>query len=434
MFIADPDWGWSRDAIIDLLSAGFDEKLPGRLTYRLRSLAWVVLRPLAEDPNPSPVDETPDPERSGSLVIRRFASKDESAREMDLTTLAKNTTRGRAMDAVFQYARWVRLCAEAERAARSEPAKGFDEMPEVREVLDAHLDLSHEPTRTIRSVYGRHLTWLAWLDWNWLEANLGRILPMADTDYAFFRAAWSSFVVFNWPNLALFRALKGCYRKAIQHLGKDIIPRHSVKSPEDALAEHLMIYYWQGALELGGDDHLLDDFYASASNAVRGHAIWFVGSSVAGWKDETQPEVFGRLQSLFGGRVEAARSVASPDAFSAELGNFGTWFTSEKFDERWSLQTLLAALQLSKKTVAEMDVIKRLRDMCPRYPVECVACLRLMAEGDQEGWILIGVEDDARTILRLALDANSPEGSHSARRLIEWLIGRGQPGFRTLLA
>ena len=45
-----------------------------------------------------------------------------------------------------------------QRAAKS-PA-GFDEMPEVREVLEAHLDVSHEPTRTIRSVYGDHLTML----------------------------------------------------------------------------------------------------------------------------------------------------------------------------------------------------------------------------------------------------------------------------------
>jgi hypothetical protein len=139
-------------------------------------------------------------------------------------------------------------------------------MPEVREVLEAHLDLSCEPTRTIRSVYGDHLTLLAWLDWNWLEANLGRILPMADADYPFFSAAWRSFVVFNSPNTRLFRAMTGCYRKAIEHLGKDIFPRHSVKSPEDALAEHLMAYYWQGALEFGGADPLLDDFFALASD------------------------------------------------------------------------------------------------------------------------------------------------------------------------
>jgi hypothetical protein len=116
-FVADPDWGWSRDAIIDLLTSGFDEKLPGRFTSDLRSMVWTVLRPLAEDPNPAPADEIPDPERSGSLV-RRFAQKDERAREADLTSLSINTTRGRAMHAVFKYARWVRLSTDRSKGVR----------------------------------------------------------------------------------------------------------------------------------------------------------------------------------------------------------------------------------------------------------------------------------------------------------------------------
>jgi hypothetical protein len=431
-FVADPDWGWSRGAIIDVIEAGFDEKLPGQFTPDLRTLVWTMLRRLTEDPNPTVADETPDPERSG-LLVRRFAQKDERAREADLTSLSINTTRGRAMHAVFKYAKWVRNSIEKERAAHNESPAGFDEMPEVREVLEAHLDRGHEPTRTVRSVYGDHLAMLAWLDWKWLEEHLGRILPMDAADYPFFRAAWTSFVVFNWPNTRLFRAMTGCYRKAIEHLGKDILPRHSVKSPEDALAEHLMAYYWQEALEFGDADRLLDDFYVLASDAVRGHAMWFVGISVAGWKDEAPPEVYGRLQNLFGRRLEAAGGAASPDAFSAELSNFGFWFTSEKFEERWSIETLLAALQLSKKTAPEMYVVKRLSDLCPKYPAECVSCLRLMIEGDKEGWVLIGAEGDARTLLKRALDSNNPEGSSSARRLIEWLIAKGQFGFRDLL-
>lgn len=162
--------------------------------------------------------------------------------------------------------------------------------------------------------------------------------------------------------------------------------------------------------------------------------MWYVGISVAGWKDEAPAEVYGKLQGLFGRRLEAARSAASPEAFNAELGNFGYWFTSQKFDERWSLETLLAALQLSKKTASEMGVVKRLSELCPRYPVECVSCLRLMIEGDKDGWVLIGVEGDARTLLKFALESDDPEGSLSARRLIEWLIAKGQFGFRALLS
>lgn len=434
IMVADPDWGWSRDAIIDLISAGFDNNLDGRLTLDLRRMVWSALRPLTDDPNPTLADETPDPQKSAPPVVQRISDGDNRAREADLTSISINTTRGRAMRAVFDYARWVRIGIDAERKADDASAIGLEAIPEVREVLDAHLDVGREPTRTIRSVYGDRLTVLAWLDWNWLETNLGRILPLADADYAFFSAAWSSFVVFNKANTGLLRALTERYRKAIHHLGKDIIPRHSLKSPEYALAEHLMIYYSLGALEPGGADQLLDDFYALASNEVRGHAIWFIGTSVAGSNEDPPYEVFVRLQNLFSKRLESAQNAASPDAFSSELVNFGHWFTSKKFDERWSIETLLAALRLSKKTSPEMNVVKRLSEICPRYPVECVSCLRSIIEGDREGWIILGVEADARGVLRQALDSNNPDASLFARRLIEELISKGQFGFRTLLS
>jgi hypothetical protein len=429
LLVADPDWGWSRDAIIDLLSAGFDQKLKGRFTLELRDRVWSALRPLTNDPHPSPADEVRDPKQSESPVVRRFAASDERAREMDFATFSINTTRGRAMHAVFSYARWVRL----EMEAKGEKPAGLEVMPEVREVLEEHLDVNHEPAQTIRSVYGDHLTLLAWLDWNWLEANIDRILPMDEADYPYFKAAWRSFIVFNQPNTSLFRVLTERYRKAVHHLGKDVLPRHQVKSPEEALADHLMVFYWLAALEFGAADRLLDDFYAHASDEIRGHAMWFIGISVAGWDDKAPPEIFVRLQDLFRRRLEAATSAASAEAFESELSNFGFWFTSQKFDERWSMDTLLAVLRLCKKATSEMDVMKRLAEVCPSYPVECVASLRLIIEGDKEGWILIGVEGDARALLKEALRSNVPEASFAATRLIEELIAKGQFGFRTLL-
>jgi hypothetical protein len=434
LMVADPDWGWSRDAIIDLMTAGFGKDVEGRLSLALRPMVWNVLRPLTDDPNPSLESEMPDPEKSGSPMLKKLQGRDERAREPDLTSISINTTRGRAMHAVFEYARWVRLCSDAERTNPEEPSVDLGAMPEVREVLEAHLDVAQEPTRTIRSVYGDHLTLLAWLDWTWLQANVARILPLAEADYPFFSAAWRSFVVFNSPNTTLLGVLIPCYRKAVDRLGRDVLPRHSVRSPEDALAEHLMAYYWLGALDIGGPDQLLDAFFAQASNQVRGHAIWYIGISAAGWKDEAPPEVFVRLQSLFDRRLAAATNAPAADDFGGELANFGHWFTSEKFDESWSVRTLLAALRLSKKILPEMDVMTRLDEICPRYPVESVECLRLIIEGDKEGWILLGVEDGARAILRQVLASNHPEGALAARRLVEELIAKGNFGFRSLLA
>jgi hypothetical protein len=304
-------------------------------------------------------------------------------------------------------------------------------MPEVRDVLGAHLDIGKEPTLTIRSVYGQSLPSLAALGWDWLRENLNRILPPEDEDR--FTTAWESFVTFDQPNTILLTLLELAYQRAVKRIGQPGLLRHPI-SPEVRLAQHLMVYYWVGKLDFDTEDGLIDGFYAVASDDLRGHATWFIGTSIAHWGDEAPPEAYERLRKLIERRVEAARLAPSADNFTKELSNFGYWFVSGKFEERWALDTLLSVLRLTKKTESEMAVVKRLAEICPPYPVECVSCLRLMIEGDRERWLLVGVEDDARQLLRLALDSNRPEAALPARRLVEDLIAKGHFGFRTLLS
>jgi len=305
-------------------------------------------------------------------------------------------------------------------------------MPEVQEVLDRHLDLSLEPTLTIRSVYGQDLSWFAALDWEWFRANVARILPFGRSDSAYFDAAWESFVVFNQPNDSLLRELMPAYRRAVAEIGEARMTR-SPASPDDSLADHLMVYYWRGHLKFEGEDRLLEDFYTYAPDRLRGHAMWFIGRSASGWAEEAPPEVFERLRSLMDRRLHSAEQSASPVAFARELANFGWWFTSNKFGDGWSIETLLRVLRLTKKTEAEMDVVKRLAELCSAYPIECVACLGLMVEGDRDDWVLIGVEEDARQTIKIALESSRPDAVMAARRLVEYLIARGQYGFRSLL-
>jgi hypothetical protein len=170
-----------------------------------------------------------------------------------------------------------------------------------------------------------------------------------------------------------------------------------------------------------------------ASDDLRGHATWFIGTSVAKWGDEAPPETYERLRRFIERRFEAARSAASPDTFAKELSNFGYWFVSGKFEEAWALTTLLNILMLTKKTESEIAVVKRLVELGARYPAECVSCLRLMVEGDRDRWLLIGVESDAQELLRLALDSNLAEVVLPTKRLVEELIGKGHFQFRTLL-
>jgi hypothetical protein len=56
-----------------------------------------------------------------------------------------------------------------------------------------------------------------------------------------------------------------------------------------------------------------------------------------------------------------------------------------------------------------------------------------MVEGDNDRWMLVGIESDAMNLLRTALNSNNPEATQAARRLVEELIARGHFAFRRLL-
>lgn len=405
LMVADPDWGWTRDAIIDLVTAGFDDT-PGKLACRDRSLIWQAIRPLTDDPNPPLQSET--------------------GANFDPTDLSINSTRGRALYAVVRYAWWVRGCVEA----AGQPSPTFDAMPEVREVLDAHLDPSTEPGVMARAVYGQSIPSFAGLDWDWLRLNLCRILPEDEADDPRFVAAWESFVSFAQPHPALLPLLTPAYRRAANRIGKPGLVRHPI-SPDVRLSEHLMLYYWWGKLEFEDDSGILDTFYAVASDKLRSHALWFIKNLLG--QTGAPPEAYERVQRLMERRLATAKVAPSPDEFSEELANFGYWFASGKFEERWAVKTLLSTLRLTRKVYGDRNVMSRLVELSLRYPVECIECLRHIIEGDRERWVMVLAEATAREVLRVGLESNNPLAVLAARRLVQDVIALGYFEFRTLL-
>ena len=412
LFTNDPDWGWTRDSILSLLTAGFEEN-PGKLLPEHRVVVWKALRPLTEDSSLSP-----DQEKS---------------EQFDPAFLAINSTRGRAFEAAIQYAHWVRGATRSPGNDKDWKSRTFADMPEVKEVLEERLDIAKEPTLTVRSIFGRHLQTLAGLDWSWLEAQVSRIFPLGSDTLLRFHAAWDSYVTHWQPHGLLLPLLRRQYCWAVENIAVGKSSRQQTAA-DHSLGQHLLAYFWWGELDFGEADHLLDDFYEKASDSLRGQTMWFIGTSVSHWDDKTPPEAYERLRALAERRIKAAGQAQTLEGFAQELAGFGWWFTSKKFTDDWSLRTLLVVLRLTKKTQSEMDVVKRLVELCSKYPSECIACLHLMVEGDRDGWLLVGVEKDAKEAIRLALNSSNPESVTAAQRLAEHLIAKGNVGFRDLIS
>ena len=402
----DPDWEWTRKAIADLVSEGFETGSEARMPFELRFRVWDVLAPITEDEEPTPEYEA----RYGGT-------------NMDPATLSINTTRGVAMHAVVRYANWVR--EEKEAAGEGHGlVYWFDEMPEARQILDRRLDPQVEPSAAVHSVYGWRFPQLSWLDGEWAARNVERIFPAQPAQRAIRAATWGAFVAFNRPHPHTFEVLESEYRRSVELLCSSPSGRWMSARPDERLAEHLVTFYWWGILGLEQSGALLPRFFANAAGELRGRALDFVGISLHRMGGNMPPETLDRLRRLWEHRLYPHPEEA-PLA-REEAAAFGWWFASAKFDDSWSLGQLKLVLPQAHDIAAYDLVLERLASLAADMPADVVDCLRLILEGDTEGWRTFTFQGVQRRILRAALRSGDSKAREIAEDVINRLGARGQ--------
>jgi hypothetical protein len=371
-------------------------------------MVWNILCTLTDDPEPTLEYE----EKYGGS-------------NMDPATLSINTIRGKALHAVFEYALWIRRCLEKESDIEK-LEKGFEEMPEVREVLEKHLNIDQDPALSIRSIYGECFPWLVLLDSKWAERNTCRIFPLREQEQSYFDAVWNTYVAFCYPYDKVLEILREQYLHAIKRIGaKDRIA--AFYDPDNHLAEHLMTFYLRGKIEF--DDFLFTEFWSKAPDSLRGHAIEFIGQALKATEKPISEEIINRLKALWVKRIESAKN--SPEDNVKEMAAFGWWFASGEFDAEWAIKQLHEVLEQIKKVEIADEVLAKLAAIAESYPLQAVECLRFIAEGDKEGWLISANSNDAKKILKVALD--NPASEREAKKTINYLGSRGFHDFRELL-
>jgi hypothetical protein len=413
----DPGWGWTRGAIADLLYSGFEQR-DAECPFVLRTEAFTVLEPLTDDPEPTPEYEA------------RYGGSN-----MDPATLSLNTTRGKAMHALVRYGLWVRRHLGAEGSETTT----FTEMPEVPRVLDLHLDPAIDPALAVRAVYGQWFPWLVTLDRSWSEHNVPRIFPHEPGTEALLDAAWSTYMRFCQPFDVVLEVLRSEYGRAVERI-RARTADDSPDGPNQRLAEHLMVFYWRGRLDLE-QDGLISRFYQVAPGALRGHSLSFTGRSLRNTTDQVPAHIISRLKALWEWRLRSAADSGSPGSYAAELAAFGWWFVCPQFDSQWLLMNLHEALRLLAQTdplervrlEPQRDAVKRLADLTPNAPVVVVRCLGYLVESDREGWRISHWRETALTILDTAIKSGDTSAREEAIQLADRLVARGFYGFREVI-
>lgn len=398
---------WAADAALELIRDGMAKSDSG-LTIEHREAVWRVISQLTDDPEPTPSHEQESLESTE-----------------DALTLSLNTTRGKAMHALMVYIVWVTRSLRDD--ASTSPDTGLlIHAPEAAEALEQHLDLDQDPSLAIRAVYGRCFPWLVAVDREWSSRYASAIFARDPGLRRYWDAAWSSYLTTDTLNRNVFQILNAEYRHAVALLGSESAVKGARLNPEERLAQHMMLLYLNGDLELE-DGSLLVDFYARASDGVRAHALDFVGR-ISG-NDGFTEKMRSRAVFLWDARLAEAR--AEPENHKEEIKAFGWWTGSQGFDQKWTVDNLESALEFGVGVDVQHKVAQFLAEVAPKWPTKAVRCLRYLIKSDKEGWGVYAWRESARSVLSTGLE--NEESQELTKQVIGELLALGHFDYRDLL-
>jgi len=393
LYIGDPDWVGARQSVVELLAAGLDENVDHGICIDQRKFVWTIIEPLTQDPDPTP--------------------------ENDMNEISSWSIRIKAIDAVIRYALWIR------RHNKNLQEKGFDVMPEVREVLNEHLDASKEPSLSVRSIYGQWFPWLVSLDEGWANEKASMIFPLEEPQRKFFHAAWDDYIIYCAPYDGVFEILREQYALAVDLLAS----KTGIEDADKDLVRQLMVFYYRGKLELTDPQGLFAQFWLKTLPGLRAIALEFIGRSLKQIEEEISSEIIDRLKRLWLQRLETGRNPDQPDNYNSEMAAFTWWINSGKFESRWSLDRLKDALEIATET-NNFFWPEVLSECISSFPIDTMQCLKMLIEKDRNGWQIQMWNEELKEVLNKAL---TTETSQEARNIINYLGSRGYLDFRDLL-
>jgi hypothetical protein len=349
----NPGWVWTRKSIARFINELF-LRHPNDIKLEYRNTIWDILKPLTEDLDP--INENIDIEPAESSI---------------------NTVRGYAFHAMIRYAIWLNQTHDIKG--------GFDAIPEVKNILDRHLNINNEPALSIRSVYGQWFPWLTEIDKSWANNNKKKIFPLDEENSSYFDAAWITYITFNKPYKPCFEILTDEYKHAIGLIGDHSEDNRYLKNPDNALAEHLIFYYTWGLIDLKKENHLIDLFFKQSTPKLRGELIHHIGWVLYKFKEKINEQVKERLITLWEWFKERPRETSQD---YDDLQYIGWWILSDNFDPQWCLEQILYALDKCNKIEPAKDVIERIFDLAEIYPLPAINYLNAISNNEEYNWVL----------------------------------------------
>lgn len=406
----ETSWAWTRKRIANLIEAGL-KKTEFEIPFRFRTKVWAINEELTIDPEP----------KSDEKIF------------IDPATNSINTVRGQAMHTAMHYVLWVKRHIGEQVEGEDRTILNFGAMPEVSRLLRDRLDHRKEKTLTVHSVYAKWFPWLVAWDKEWAKRYKHKVFPGRPSLQEYWKTAWGTYIIYNRPYDNVFRILKRDYRKALRRLETIKVELAGASSVDESLAEHLMTFYWRGLIKRRSDG-LINQFFDIACSDLRGHAIGFIGESIAHTDASIHSEIMQRFYDLWSWRLKTAVRADGHSWYKSELMAFGKWFGTQKLRPiEWALEQLLLVLKLVGRIDADEATVKYLSILANEYPMKVIECFRLMVLNEPDGYTMWLWKKHGKRLLSTIIAGANQDARDHAIDLVHRLVAMGHMEFRELL-
>ena len=376
-------WNGALSAMIDILKMLLTENKGTTIIdfgkYRSRILT-ILNYPLSY-PDPTPADERIETAQS---KIQHTA--EEGYFVSDPFTIAINSVRGRAFEALsrFVYQDGKRIQGEIKIA---------DNTKELYEDV-----LKSENTRALMFMFGHHLPIFYFRDRCWIRKLLPQIFPEELDKKHLYTAAWEGFLENHLYEAIFFDpVLHKLYERGLQLTKTDFPPRQQhFKDPAEGVAVHLAIAYMY--YEKFGFGHpLFDSLWQKKDDSIHAHFVGSLGQIFI-LKDssreffEKYPERKERLKYFWDWMLDNCKS---PKPFT----EFGFWMNleNEAYDPAWLAERIGRTLEKTDGALGlhYYRIVKIVVSLAENASKETLKIIRLyLLEGDarknmfllDEGW------------------------------------------------
>jgi len=409
----DPGWQWTRNEIAHLLTDVLRRtESKNGIAISEKGRVWKILLSLANDAEPTPQYEA------------EYGSS-----SMDPLTVSINTTRGNAFHAVISYCWWI---YDHVKATNQNIPFSFNEFPELKELLESHLNPKKDSSLAIRSVYGQHLPELVYFDKEWVSKKLDSIFPKNESMARLYHAAWDTYLTYCKPNKDLFELLLKEYHYAVEHFSQKKERQFRQLSPRENLVEHVTLFYLWGLINANDEDSILKLLISNSDPEMRKHLLRFIGRGLYFEGSEMTSDMISRAKKLFEMRLTALRECKISEELK-EFEAFDLWFGAETLDGDWVLNNLLGILKHDNDFLFDYRLTERMEELVQDKPLLTLNCLEQLIHHDKRDWFSFDYQGHVKKTLAIAIGNIEPHVSEYAKRLVQLLGAKGYLSYGELL-